>query len=339
MMGAQHPHGRRRLSSILLGVGLLGAILATQVDLDLSTGDVASVPPSASSGPCGSASAATTASVDNFVARRIYRGELGGKEVRADIAHVTRSRELLTALAGSAQTAVYTAVHTIVYTPRWHIVRLRVSAHGRVLADVGGPDIIAPISGTLRFRGRAVGHFVMSVQDDLGYIKLVSRFIGIPIDLYRNGSLVMGTLRPAPSSVTDGAMVTIAGRAYRTLVLDALAFPSGTLRAVLFVPVPSGPLRRRGCAEVRLAAWGSVLRHIATRFSPLSANYRSLAGTVRGASGGFVFVRAGSKRLAGTLGPSKIPRSGSVSYDGRKWRVYSWEPRPPARIYFLTPTG
>lgn len=336
MMRMQRPRGRHGLSSILVGIGLLGAIFATQIDLDLSTGHAASAPGGASSGQCGSASAAIAASVDDFVAHRIYAGELSGTEVRADLAHVTGSRELLTALARSTQTAVYTAVHTIVYMPRWHIVRLRVSAHGRVLADVGGPYIIAPISGALRFRGRTVGHFVMSVQDDLGFIKLVSRFTGVPIDLYRNGSLVMGTLKPAPSSVTDGATVAIAGRRYQTHVLDALAFPSGTLRAVLFVPVPTGA---SSCAQVRVAAWGNVLRHIATRFSPLAANYGSLVGAVRGSSGGFVFVRAGSRRLAGTLGPKRIPRSGSVSYSGREWRVYSWEPVPPARIYFLTPTG
>ena len=39
----------------------------------------------------------------------------------------------------------------IVYHPFWHIVRLRVlDASGRVLADFGGPDVIAPVSGTLR---------------------------------------------------------------------------------------------------------------------------------------------------------------------------------------------
>jgi len=48
---------------------------------------------------------AAMAGVDEFVARRIYAGELGGKEVRADIAHVTGSRELLTALASSNQPA------------------------------------------------------------------------------------------------------------------------------------------------------------------------------------------------------------------------------------------
>ena len=321
---------------IVLGVGLLGAILLTRVDFDPSTGHAATHLPGT---PCGPASAATMASVDEFVAHRIYAGELGGEEVTADVAHITDSRELLTALANPNPAAVYRAVRTIVYTPHWHIVRLRVTAHGQVLADVGGPDIIAPISGALRFKGRTVGHFVMSVQDDLGYVKLVSRFTGVPIDLYRDGSFVMGTLEPAPSRTPSGGTVTIAGSTYETHILVALAFPSGTLQAVLFVPVPGAVTKIRTCTQVRTAAWGSVLRHIAARFVPLSAHYQDLVGAVRGSSGGYVFVRAGSRRLAGNVGPKRIPRSGKVSYRGHEWRVYSWEPVPPARIYFLTPTG
>jgi hypothetical protein len=149
----------------------------------------------------------------------------------------------------------------------------------------------------------------------------------------------MGTLKPAPSNTPSGGTVTIAGNTYQTHILVALAFPSGTLQAVLFVPVPAAVTKSRSCAQVRTAAWGTVLRNIAARFSPLSTHYRDLVGTVRGSSGGYAFVRAGTRRLAGNVGPKRIPRSGKVSYRGREWRVYSWEPEPPARIYFLTPTG
>ena len=76
----------------------------------------------------------------------------------------------------------------IVYTPHWHIVRLRVMQGTRVLADVGGPYVIAPVTGTLEQHGRTLGRYVMSVQDDTGYVKLVSRFIGVPVELYRGRS-------------------------------------------------------------------------------------------------------------------------------------------------------
>lgn len=324
----------------LLSVTVLGVILAVALlDIDLpASGHGARKAPATQrpSGACGSATLATIAGVEESVARRIYVAELRGYEVRADIAHITGSAELLAALQGSDQAAVYSAVHAIVYTPHWHIVRLRVLRRGRVLADVGGPDIIAPVSGALRAGGRVLGSFVMSVQDDLGYTKLVSRFIGVPIDLYNAGSLVMGTLRPAPASVSNRESLTVGHRNYQALVLDTNAFPAGLLKVVLFVPTPASTLTRRDCASVRLAAWGRVAAHVAVRFAPLSAHYEDFAHTLQGVSDGLVFVRSGLKRLAGT-GPSRLPRRGIVKYKGRKWAVFSWEPHLATQIYFLTP--
>src|ERR1700726_1474853 len=212
MFGALHPRKRSGLIAALLSVTALGVVFATLLDVDLPTsgGDPGRAIAAQKAGiPCGSATSATIAGVDESVARRIYVAELRGYEVRADIAHIAGSAELLAALGGSNQQAVYAAVHRIVYTPHWHIVRLRVVRNGQVLADVGGPDIIAPVSGVLRVKGRGVGSFVMSVQDDLGYTKLVSRFIGVPIDLFRAGSFVMGTLQPHPISVSNVQSLTV----------------------------------------------------------------------------------------------------------------------------------
>jgi hypothetical protein len=290
------------------------------------------------SGRCGAAATQTIAAVDIKVAQRIYRGEISGKEVSADVAHVTGSQELLSALASSSTQAVYAAVHAIVYTPHWHIVRLRVVQNGRVLADVGGPYIIAPVSGSLRVNGRKVADFVMSVQDDAGYVKLVSHFLGTPIDLYRNGSLLMGTLRPAPPTPSAGRTVKVAGATYLTRVLDARAFPSGELQAAIFVSPPAQATAARSCAAVRVAAWGNVAKHIATRFRPLAAHYQELIGTIRGSTTGLAYVRVGSRQIAGlSVGPPRIPKRGAVEYRGQSWNVFSWEPAPPARIYFLTP--
>ncbi len=289
--------------------------------------------------PCGAASAAVIASVDAAAAQQIYAGEVHSREVSADITHITGSQALLSAVANSNASAVYAAVHAIVYTPHWHIVRLRVVRAGRVLADVGGPYIIAPISGPLRWKGRTVGSFVMSVQDDVGYVKLVSRFIGVPIDLYRNGSFLMGTLQPAPRSVSTGASVTVGGAGYQAYVFNTLAFPSGTLRVALLIPRPTNKVAAGSCQSVRVSAWGAIAMHIAARFSPLTAHYQDLVEVLRSTTGGPAFVRAGSTRLAGGSGPRRIPRSGTVKYSGRSWSVFSWEPVPPARIYFLTPSG
>ncbi len=302
----------------------------------------------AAPGSCGAESALTIAGVDAKVALRIYAGEIAGREVEADVAHITGSRELLSALASSKTRAVYAAVHTIVYTPLWHIVRLRVVQRGHVLADVGGPYIIAPVTGSLRANGRTVGSFVMSVQDDIGYVKLVSRFIGVPIDLYGHpphpphppGSFLMGTLKPAPSSVSSGATVRVAGAGYFTQVLEANAFPTGKLQAALFVSTPNHATAAQSCDAVRAAAWGNVAKHIAGRFSPLTAHYQDFVRVLQGSTAGLAYVRAGSTQLAGSdSGPAHIPSHGIFKYRGRSWQVFSWAPFPPARIYFLAPAG
>jgi hypothetical protein len=299
--------------------------------------DRASVATSASSPTCGPESASTIASVDHTVANGIYAAEISSPEVYADIGHITGSQALLGALASNNTAAVYEAVHSIVYMPGWHIVRLRVVKAGRVVADVGGPDIIAPVSGRLRSKGRTLATFVMSVQDDLGYVKLVSRFIGVPIDLYRGGSFVMGTLQPAPSTVSAGATVHVRGTSYFVEQLDARAFPSGTLHVALFIHEPSRAVSAESCAAVRLSAWGSVAMHIAARFQPLQSSYQSFVDVLHGTTGGPVYVRAGSTRIAGGAAPARLPRHGTVRFAGRSWAIFSWEPVPPARIYFLTP--
>jgi hypothetical protein len=206
-----------------------------------------------------------------------------------------------------------------------------------VIADVGGPDVIAPVSGTLRANGRPLATYVMSVQDDLGYVKLISRFIGIPIDLYRNGVFLMGTLQPAPRVSGTATAVRVHGSHYLLEPLTARAFPSDQLGIALLIPTPSAAVSAASCASVALATWGSIAVHIAARLQPLQAHYQALVDVLHGTTGGPAYVRAGSKLIAGGTLPAHLPTSGLISYGGRSWSVFSWEPVPPARVYFLTP--
>lgn len=307
-------------------------------------GSNASAAVARSAGACGAASTQTMAGVYERVARRIYEGEVHSNEVRADAAHITGSQELLSALASSNAQAVHRAVYSIVYTPHWHIVRLRVSQNGHVLADVGGPYILAPISGSLTVNGRKVGTYTMSVQDDVGYVKLVSRFIGVPIDLYGTphppGSFLMGTLNPAPATVSDGQVVKVGGGTYLTHVLNTNAFPQGKLKAALFAPAARQAESAQSCQALRLAAWGEVVKHVAARFTPLDTHYQDFVGTLQGSTASPAYVRIGNRQIAGlNAGPRHIPRHGTVKYRGATWRVFSWAPHPPARIYLLTPGG
>jgi hypothetical protein len=289
--------------------------------------------------PCGSASASVAAGVDAAAAQGIYAGELHGAEVKTDIAHVTGSRTLLKALASNNEASVYAAVHAIVYAPRWHIVRLRVARSGRVLADVGGPHVIAPVSGELRSKGRPVGAYVMSGQDDAGFVKLVGRFIGVPVELYLNGSALMGTLNPAPASLSTGSSANLRGSSYRAAVFSARAFSSNALRVAVLAQSPAR-LAGESCASVRLAAWGRIAMRVAGLFkASLPSHYADLVAILQSLTGGRVYVRIGSTRVAGAPGPPNISPRGIVRYGGRAWSVFSWEPVPHTHVYLYTPSA
>ncbi len=319
---------RRKLPVLLaiLGVLVVGGLAAALADDD-PDGPGPRAAAGASARSCGAASAATLAAVQSTVARRIYADELYGTETRLDAARVRSYGPLRSALESGSRRRVAEAVHALVYKPHWHIVRLLVLRAGRVLADVGGPDVLAPVGGTLSAGGR----YVMSVQDDLGYVKLVTRFIGAPIGLYRDGTFVMGTAQRATTSAAAAGGSD--GYAVRPLALRA--FPSGALQAALFVPDAQSAA---SCAALRLAAWGSIARHVAARLQPLPRHYRDLASVLHAVTGGRLLVREGSRRLVGA-GARHLPTAGEIRYAGRRWAVYSWQPQAGQRAYFLTPPG
>ena len=161
-----------------------------------------------------------------MVARRIYEGELTGSETRSDQRQVESYAPLLNAVAAGDRAAIKAAVTSLVFA-HTHIVRLRVTRGSRVLADVGGPYIIAPVGGTLRLHGRAIGRYVLSVQDDLGYIKLVTRFLGVPLAM--RGWLARAAGRRPRSGtrkIPDHGPVSYRGRSYEAFSFNARSFPA-----------------------------------------------------------------------------------------------------------------
>ena len=315
----------------------MGAVAVAAVLVGAVTAGASGSPPA----PCGSATTATIGAVDASVVAHIYANELGGAEVAADLQHVMGATDLSTGVAHADQKAVLAATTRIVYHRYWHIVRLRVTdLHGRVLADVGGPYVTAPVNGTISAGGRTVGHFVMSVQDDYGVVKLEWRFIGDPAAIYVGTApvTVYGTVT-FPTGVPHGPTVTLAGTTYRVQTQTLAAFPAGTVTLVQLVTPPPAGVSAEPCAVVRANEYGHVASWLARLASDLPHNYAGYASALHTFSGALVFVRIGSRRLAssGGAGPNTLPASGSVSYEGRTWLVYSFQPSPPARVYLLVP--
>jgi hypothetical protein len=291
---------------------------------------------------CATATRATVAAADALVTARIYANELAGTEVSIDLAYVTGARDLVAAVARDDRAAALAAVSRIVYHPHWHIVRLRaLDAAGRVLADVGGPYVIAPVTGELRSRGRVVGSFVMSVQDDAGVAKLEDHFVGDPIAIYVGGRPVVQVGAPFPSAPPAGASLSLGGVSYQPVAQSFEAFPSGTLDAVILVPPPPPALATEPCSIVTADELGRVAVRLARLASDLPVHYADYAGTVRIYTGTEVFIRRGATQLASTAGPgpATLPTSGPVAFRGGTWVVFSFAPQPGTRVYVLAPAA
>jgi hypothetical protein len=336
---SRHARRSRRVGCWLTGtfavlaLGACGASARTAASTPVTaaaattTAGAAVVPLSPGEPACGAASGEVAARADELVAHRIYALELASPEVGSDRRQIAGYQPLLSALAAGNRAGVQEAVTSLVYS-HTHVVRLLVkSAHppGSVLADVGGPYIIAPVSGTLRLGGRTIGSYVFSVQDDLGYVKLESRYVGLPLIL-RQGSRrisLEGSLPQSAAGLPASGPVSYQGTAYEAISFDAKAFPASTLRVTLLVPAPSA---RAGCLALHVAELGRIGQRIWGRFNAVGAPPSAFVTAIRGLNGALAYVRAGGHRLAGatTRGPARIPASGTIVYRGRTYAVDSF---------------
>jgi hypothetical protein len=301
---------------------------------------------------CGGATAGVVDAIDDGIAHQIYDEELMSQEVSADVYRVTSSTALASAVAGGDRATVRAATHAIVYTPVWHIVRLRVlSSSGQLLADVGGPYVLAPLTGQITYQGKVVGSFVMSVQDDLGYKKLVNHIAGVPIEEYLHGKPLIGTFEHPPSSPPPSGPMTLQGIHYDVDSYTVRAFPTGALRIVVLVPSPPGSLSAMSCPQVRLATHAAIVDRVATGLMLSGHNIYENQRLFVAQAYGYVHVPVflfkgtheafGTNRLADVSAPSpgKLAMSGEVRYDGSKWLVAALRPYPPDWIYVLEPTS
>jgi hypothetical protein len=243
-------------------------------------------------------------------------------------------------VAAGDPVAARAAVRSIVFN-HLHIVRLRVIHDGRVLSDVGGPFVLAPISGNLRLHGRLVGRYVLSIQDDVGYVKLAGRLAGLQVVMRSGGRQVMSSLSPASGSIPRQGTLTFAGVTYVTHTIDGVAFPSGPLQIYLLARRPSPPFASRTCFQIKVAALGNVGVYVSRRFVLSNSSYGSYISVTQGLTHALVFVRDGSRQLAGSVrpAPALLPDSGTVRFHGLSYGVFSFPTRAagnrPIRITLL----
>jgi hypothetical protein len=188
---------------------------------------------------CGATAADTQLATLSHVANLIYEGERGPRTL-VQVRRVQRYAPLLRAVAARDPVATRAAVEALLHH---HIVRLRVSAAGRLLSDDGGPYVLAPVHAELRLHGRTIGSFVLSIQDDEGYLRLAKRLAGLDVLMYMRDAagkpqLVKNSLGPAPGHVPAQGAYGYRGKSFRVFTVAAEAFPAGPLTIRVLVAQP-----------------------------------------------------------------------------------------------------
>lgn len=169
------------------------------------------------------------------VAERVYDAEhLGGKAKRI-LGIVERSPAFRAAVLTGDARATRAAIVGF-FRAHLHVVRVRVERAGRLLVDVGGPYVLAPIPGVIRGPHGQAAHFELAIQDDLGFTILARAFTGAQTLMRIGERQVMGTLRPGPARIPDRGQVSYRGVTYRAYSFNGEAFPSGRLRISLLYP-------------------------------------------------------------------------------------------------------
>jgi hypothetical protein len=148
------------------------------------------------------------------VARRIYAEERSGPPVRASLRRIGRD--------AAAVRGERAELLRQLFLPRFHVVRLRVVRGGRVVGDVGGRFVVGGVSHD---------GLEISIQDVIGYVKLVHAQTGEGVVVHgRPGHVVASS--PALAGVTlpaDGS-VTVAGRSYLVRSFSEPGFAGERLR-------------------------------------------------------------------------------------------------------------
>jgi hypothetical protein len=190
---------------------------------------------------CGSSSEATVVNTLAQVANLIYEGEAGPRTL-VQIHRVQKNGALLSAVARRDPVATSEAVAALLHH---HLVRLRVSAQGKLLDDLGGPFVLAPVHAPLKLNGHKIGDITLSIQDDEGYLRLTHRLAGLDVLMYMApapGStqprLVKNSLGPNPGTVPASGPFTYKGHSFQVFTVHAEAFPSGPLTIRVLVPIP-----------------------------------------------------------------------------------------------------
>jgi hypothetical protein len=111
------------------------------------------------------------------VARAQYTGEVSGSRSIA-VLHKVGADPTLLGFLQSGQLGAARAYVARVYPQtwyHWHVSRLRITQGSRLVTEVGVPFVLPASQMTLHKGGRPVGTLKVSMQDEIGFVRLMHR--------------------------------------------------------------------------------------------------------------------------------------------------------------------
>jgi hypothetical protein len=188
-------------------VVLAGSCLAVIVAL-------AAAAPAAAAARCSSVSAPARLASDVSHAEGRFNLEVAGAAAHAQLTRIAQDGTLLSALrAGRFAAALTEADRQLTQ----HVVRIRVSRGSRLLVDAN-PSSFSVAGPALELRqhdGSALGQLRITIQDVLGFVKLVHKFTHAELLVRgRRGAVVTSLPALSQISLPASGCVTAGGKSY-----------------------------------------------------------------------------------------------------------------------------
>jgi hypothetical protein len=153
------------------------------------------------------------------------------------VRRISHDGVLLAALRSHDPRATRAAALHQLFLPHYHVVRLRVLRGPRSLVDVGGRFVSAGAHRELRTAaGRPLGRLEASIQDIIGFVKLVHRRSGAQAVVRGSHGHVATLLQAAAKAKLPAAgRVRVGGRSYAVSSFRESGFAGEPLRVWILV--------------------------------------------------------------------------------------------------------
>ncbi len=154
------------------------------------------------------------------VAKHIYNNEITGVRARGDMRLLASDQALLHDLSrGQLAAAQAEAFRQMTSHRTEHITRVSVERGRRLLINAvwnnNGSFVVAPLAQGLDINGRRFGTLLVSIQDVIGYVKLVHIYTGAQVAVRGASGQVRASLTAATHTrLPSSGYLTLSGRRY-----------------------------------------------------------------------------------------------------------------------------